>query len=35
MGKYKKNVSRKELAERSIALSSNPGCLLKLKEVQT
>ena len=29
-----KNVLRKGLAESSIALSSSPGCLLKLKEVQ-
>ena len=36
MDKYKnsKNVLRKGLAESSVALSSSPGCLLKLKEVQ-
>ena len=34
MDKYKKNILRKGLAESSIALSSSPGCLLKLKEVQ-
>ena len=33
-GQIQKNVLRKGLAESSIALSSSPWCLLKLKEVQ-
>ena len=33
-GQILKNVMRKGLPESSIALSSSPWCLLKLKEVQ-